>query len=68
MSSQKFVAPWVKAVLFDLDGTLADTAPDMAHALQKMRTDRGMPPASFAKLRARVSAGARGVWHGKRSS
>jgi N-acetyl-D-muramate 6-phosphate phosphatase len=63
MSSQKFVAPWVKAVLFDLDGTLADTAPDMAHALQKMRTDRGMPPASFAKLRARVSAGARGMVH-----
>jgi phosphoglycolate phosphatase-like HAD superfamily hydrolase len=31
-------------VLFDLDGTLIDSAPDLGAAADKMRTDRGMPP------------------------
>ncbi len=53
--------PWIKAVLFDLDGTLADTAPDMANALQIMRTARGLPLAPFAALRSQVSMGARGL-------
>jgi N-acetyl-D-muramate 6-phosphate phosphatase len=52
---------WIKAVLFDLDGTLLDTAPDMAAALQKMRADRSLPPAPFEVLRPRVSSGARGM-------
>jgi phosphoglycolate phosphatase-like HAD superfamily hydrolase len=34
----------VQAVLFDLDGTLIDSAPDLGAAADKMRTDRGMPP------------------------
>ena len=54
-----FVRP--RAILFDLDGTLADTAPDLAGAVNLLRTDRGMPPAPYEKLRPVASAGARGL-------
>ena len=50
-----------RAVLFDLDGTLADTAPDLAAAVNKMRTDRGMDETPFEQLRPMASAGARGL-------
>ncbi len=50
-----------KAVLFDLDGTLADTAPDLAAAANKLRTDRGLTPTPFEQLRPVASAGARGL-------
>lgn len=53
--------PAPKAVLFDLDGTLADTAPDLAAAVNKMRTDRGLPPTPVEQLRPVASAGARGL-------
>ena len=33
----------IRAVLFDLDGTLIDSAPDLGAAADKMRTDRGLP-------------------------
>ncbi len=49
------------AVLFDLDGTLADTAPDLAAAINVMRTRRSMPEASYLSLRPFASAGARGL-------
>lgn len=49
------------AVLFDLDGTLVDTAPDMAGALNDMRTSRGEPELPFAELRPRVSHGSRAL-------
>ncbi|CAH2898247.1 MAG: Similar to phosphoglycolate phosphatase, clustered with ubiquinone biosynthesis SAM-dependent O-methyltransferase [uncultured Paraburkholderia sp.] len=49
------------AVLFDLDGTLADTAPDLAAAVNKMRHDRGLEMVPFEKLRPLASAGARGL-------
>ncbi len=53
--------PAPRAVLFDLDGTLADTAPDLAAAVNKMRTDRGLAPSPFEQLRPVASAGARGL-------
>jgi N-acetyl-D-muramate 6-phosphate phosphatase len=49
------------AVLFDLDGTLADTAPDLAAAVTKMQAARGLPETPYELLRPRASAGARGL-------
>jgi 2-phosphoglycolate phosphatase len=51
----------VKAVLFDLDGTLIDSAPDLGAAADKMRTDRGLPSLPFEKYRPMAGAGARGM-------
>ena len=51
----------VDAVLFDLDGTLADSAGDLAGALNRMRTERGLPPVPVDVLRPHASAGARGL-------
>lgn len=53
--------PAPKALLFDLDGTLADTAPDLAAAVNKMRRDRGLEDTPFEVLRPLASAGARGL-------
>jgi len=51
----------VRAVLFDLDGTLADTAPDLAAALNHVRADRALPPLPLETLRPRASDGTRGM-------
>ena len=51
----------IDAVLFDLDGTLADTAPDMARTVNLMRTRRGLAPVASEVVRPHVSQGARGM-------
>ena len=51
----------IKAVLFDLDGTLADTAPDLTYALNRVRAARGLPPLPLAATRPVASQGARGL-------
>ena len=50
-----------EAVLFDLDGTLIDSAPDLAGAANDLRALHGLPPHPFAALRPMVGAGARGM-------
>jgi len=50
-----------RAILFDLDGTLADTAPDLAAAVNLCRNIRGLPLADYELLRPVASAGARGL-------
>jgi phosphoglycolate phosphatase len=51
----------LRAVLFDLDGTLADTAPDLGRALNRLRTERGLEPLPIGVMRAHASSGARGL-------
>ena len=51
----------IQAVLFDLDGTLADTAPDMALTVNAMRASRGLDPVDPGVVRPFVSQGARGM-------
>lgn len=51
----------VCAVLFDLDGTLIDSAPDLGAAADKMRVDRGLPSLPSALYRPMAGAGARGM-------
>jgi len=50
-----------RAALFDFDGTLADTAPDLAAAVNAMRLQRGMEPLAPAAVRPYASMGARGL-------
>jgi N-acetyl-D-muramate 6-phosphate phosphatase len=49
------------AVLFDLDGTLIDSAPDLAGALNRLREHRGLAALPYAQLRPLVGSGARGM-------
>lgn len=51
----------IDLVLFDLDGTLADTAPDLAAAANWLRAERGIEPLPLAELRPWASHGARGL-------
>ena len=50
-----------KLVLFDLDGTLLDSAPDMAATVNRMRAARGQGPMPLAELRPHVSKGSRAM-------
>jgi 2-phosphoglycolate phosphatase len=47
----------IKAVLFDLDGTLLDTARDMMNALNQLRAEEKLAPLPFEQVRAQVSHG-----------
>ncbi len=51
----------VHAVLFDLDGTLIDSAPDLGAAVDKMRVDRGLASLPLSHYRSMAGAGARGM-------
>ncbi|MFM7800972.1 MAG: HAD hydrolase-like protein, partial [Limnohabitans sp.] len=50
-----------KAILFDLDGTLIDSAPDLGAAADKMRTDRGLSSLAYELYRPMAGSGARGM-------
>lgn len=51
----------LEAVLFDLDGTLADTAPDLCGAVSILLAEEGRPQQPFASLRPHTSQGVRGL-------
>ena len=53
--------PHVAAVLFDLDGTLIDSAPDLGAAADQMRVARGLPSLPLSAYRHMAGAGARGM-------
>ena len=53
--------PHIAAVLFDLDGTLIDSAPDLGAAADQMRVARGMPSLPLSLYRPMAGAGARGM-------
>lgn len=50
-----------RTILFDLDGTLVDTAPDLAHALNVLRSRRGLPPLADSITRPQASHGTQGL-------
>lgn len=51
----------IEAVLFDLDGTLIDSAPDLGAAVDQMRVSRGMPSLALDVYRPLAGSGARGM-------
>ncbi len=51
----------ILAVLFDLDGTLVDSAPDLAGAVNELRAAHGLAELPFERLRPMVGSGARGM-------
>ncbi len=53
--------PRVTAVLFDLDGTLVDSAPDLAGTANDMLMQRGLAPLPYEALRVHGGSGARGM-------
>jgi phosphoglycolate phosphatase len=48
-------------ILFDLDGTLADSAPDLCGALNRLLAEHGRPPVALSATRPHTSSGARGM-------
>ncbi|HXG28291.1 MAG TPA: HAD-IA family hydrolase [Nevskiales bacterium] len=51
----------IRCILFDLDGTLLDTAPDLGYALNLLRAEQRLPPLPAAAIRPLASQGARGL-------
>ena len=48
---------WPRAVVFDLDGTLIDSAPDIAHALNRATEKRGIEPFSLEQVKEMIGGG-----------
>lgn len=61
MTTTTFMFTNAQAVLFDLDGTLIDSAPDLGAAADAMRTTRGLPSLPIEQYRPMAGAGARGM-------
>jgi phosphoglycolate phosphatase len=55
------IAPPPRAVFFDLDGTLVDSAPDLVAAVEALCVELGAPPPDAAAVRKVVSAGGRAM-------
>ena len=53
----------LRAILFDLDGTLLDTAPEMVDALNAVRVEQGLAPLAFEEARSSVSHGSTRLIH-----
>ena len=53
--------PRIKTVLFDLDGTLVDTAPDLAQALNRVLEEEGRAHAPYEMVRAQASYGGKAI-------
>ena len=64
MTASKSVASPFHGVFFDLDGTLADTAPDLVAATNLLLVARDLAPKPYEVLRPHASAGARGLLQG----
>lgn len=54
----------LQTVLFDLDGTLVDTAPDLAIALNQLRIEKDLPPLPYEPIRKHISNGALSMLQG----
>ena len=61
MEIDKLIFKNIDAVLFDLDGTLVDSAPDLGAAVDQMRASRGLVSLPLADYRPMAGAGARGM-------
>lgn len=51
----------IHTILFDLDGTLADTAPDLGYALNQVRTEQGLPTLALEDIQPTISLGGRAM-------
>ena len=51
----------VKTILFDLDGTFIDTAPDLAFALNSILNEYGLPPKPYEKIKPLVANGGKAL-------
>lgn len=58
---QQFNGNLPQAILFDLDGTLVDSIPDLAAAVDKLRSVIGLPPAGVEQVRLWIGQGARSL-------
>ncbi len=61
MNPPKALFSGIRAVLFDLDGTLIDSAPDLGAAADALRTRQGLSSLPLSQYRSRAGSGARGM-------